>query len=102
MEVWIHVSSFNPSLNDYFVSLALMKKRLLKHRWKKAKILETFSNNDFFSSSQAITTQCHVLTQLGYIAVENIVRKREIACSKQFLIFSQCVLPFIALILNAL
>ena len=28
-----------------------------------------------------------------YIAVENIVRKREIACNKQFLLFSQCFLP---------
>ena len=28
-----------------------------------------------------------------YIAVENIVRKGEIACNKQFLLFSQCFLP---------
>ena len=33
-----------------------------------------------------------------YIAVENIVRKGEIACIKQFLLFSQCFLPCMALI----
>ena len=33
-----------------------------------------------------------------YIAVENIVRKGEIACYKQFLFFSQCFLPNMALI----
>ena len=30
-------------------------------------------------------------------AVENIVRKGEIACNKQFLLFSQCFLPYMAL-----
>ena len=33
-----------------------------------------------------------------YIAVENIVRKGEIACNKQFLHFSQCFLPCMAII----
>ena len=32
-----------------------------------------------------------------YIAVENIVRKGEIACDKQFLHFTQCFLPYMAL-----
>ena len=35
-----------------------------------------------------------------YIAVENIVRKGEIACYKQFLLFSQCFLPYMALIFH--
>ena len=35
-----------------------------------------------------------------YIAVENIVRKGEIACKKQYLLFSQCFLPDIALIFH--
>ena len=30
--------------------------------------------------------------------MENIVRKGEIACNKQFLLFSQCFLPYMALI----
>ena len=30
-------------------------------------------------------------------AVENIVRKGEIACYKQFLLFLQCFLPYVAL-----
>ena len=34
---------------------------------------------------------------IRYIAVENIVRKGEIACNKQFFVFSQCFLPYIAL-----
>ena len=33
-----------------------------------------------------------------YIAVENIVRKGEIACNKQFHLLSQCFLPYMALI----
>ena len=37
-----------------------------------------------------------------YIAVENIVRKGEIACNKQFLLFSLCFLPYMPLILSAL
>ena len=39
-----------------------------------------------------------------YIAVENIVTKGEIVCNKQFLLFSQCFLPDMALffILSAL
>ena len=38
------------------------------------------------------------------IAVENIVRKGEIGCDKQFLLFPQCFLPYMFLfsILNAL
>ena len=39
-----------------------------------------------------LTTQCRILTHLRYIAVENIVRKGEIACKKQFFLFSQCFL----------
>ena len=46
----------------------------------------------------AITTQCCILTHLRYKAVENIVRKGEIACNKQFILFSQCFLPYLALI----
>ena len=32
--------------------------------------------------------------------VENIVRKGEIACNKQFLLFSQCFLPYMVLIFH--
>ena len=32
-----------------------------------------------------------------YIPVENVVRKGEIACIKQFLLFLQCFLPYMAL-----
>ena len=31
---------------------------------------------------------------------ENIVRKGEIACTKQFLLFTQCFLPYMALIFH--
>ena len=47
-----------------------------------------------------ITTHCHILTHFGYIAVENIVRKGEIAFKKQSLLFSQCFLPYMALIFH--
>ena len=35
-----------------------------------------------------------------YIAVENIVRKGEIGCNKQFLLSSQCLLPYILLVFH--
>ena len=37
---------------------------------------------------------------LRYIAVENIVRKGEIACNKQFLLFSQHFIPNTVLIFH--
>ena len=44
--------------------------------------------------------ECHILMHYRYIAEENIMRKGEIACNKQFLLFSQCFLPYVALIFN--
>ena len=44
--------------------------------------------------------KCRILMPKRYIAVENIVRKGEIACNKQFLLFSQCFLPYMALIFH--
>ena len=41
-----------------------------------------------------------ILTHLRYVTVENIVRKGEIACNKQFLLFSQCFLLHMALIFH--
>ena len=35
-----------------------------------------------------------------YIAVEKIVKKGEIACNKQFLLFSQCFLSYMVLTLH--
>ena len=51
---------------------------------------------------QPITTQCRILTQSRYIAVENIVRKGEIACNKQFLLLSQCFLSYMTLMFSTL
>ena len=34
------------------------------------------------------------------VCVENILRKGEIACYKQFLLFSQCFLPCMALVFH--
>ena len=39
-------------------------------------------------------------TKDNYIALENIVRKGEIACNKQFLLFSLCFLLYMALIFH--
>ena len=47
-----------------------------------------------------ITTQCRILMHQRYITVENIARKGEIACNKQFLLFLQCFLPYMAQIFN--
>ena len=50
-----------------------------------------------------ITAQCYILTHQRYIAVENNVRKGEIACNEQLLLFSQCFPPkwHLFFILNA-
>ena len=48
----------------------------------------------FVDTDQPITTQCHILLHHRYIYVENILRKGENACNKQFLLFSQCFLPY--------
>ena len=50
--------------------------------------------------SLPITAHCHILTHYRYIAVKNIVRKGEIACNKQFFLFSQCFLPYMVLIFH--
>ena len=47
-----------------------------------------------------MATKCHILTHVRYITVENMVRKGEIACDKQFLLFSPCFLPYMALIFH--
>ena len=44
-----------------------------------------------------ITTQYCILTHWRYIAVQKIVRKGEIACNKQFLLFSQCFVTYMVL-----
>ena len=41
-----------------------------------------------------------LLMHLTYLALENIVRKGEIANNKQFLLFSQCFLPSMPLIFH--
>ena len=38
---------------------------------------------------------------LRYKAVENIVRKGDIACNKQFRLFSQCFLPYMTVIFHS-
>ena len=42
-----------------------------------------------------------MLTHQIYIAVENIVRKVEIAWNKPFVLFSQCFLPYMAHIFHS-
>ena len=57
--------------------------------------------SDFIFNLFIGLTHSHTMTPfdaLKFIAVENIVRKGEIACIKQFLLFSQCFLPYMTLI----
>ena len=58
------------------------------------------ATKNVIQSTHLITTQCRILTHLFYIAVENFVTKGEIACNKQFLLFSQYFLPYMALIFH--
>ena len=47
-----------------------------------------------------ILTHYHISRHQKYIAVENIVRKVEIACNKNFLLFSQCFLQYMIIIFH--
>ena len=47
-----------------------------------------------------ITMQCCISTHWRYKALENIVRKGEIACNKQFLLFSQCFPLYMTIIFH--
>ena len=69
----------------------------MKLLWEKE---ETTVPVCFLFKDCPITTQDRILTHLRYIAVENIVRKGEIACNKQFLLFTQCFLPYVVLIFH--
>ena len=56
----------------------------LYHTVKKLHLALAFDSFVF----NPITTQCCILTDLRDVAEENIVRQGEIACNKQFLLFS--------------
>ena len=67
----------------------------------KGEIARILGFTGFLNSKyQPITTQCRILTHLRYTTVEDIVRKGEIACYKQFLLFSQCFLTYMVLIFH--
>ena len=57
-----------------------------------------------FLQLECLVTHYHIIPHFDalkiYIAVENIVRKGEIACYKRFLLFSQCFLSYMVLISN--
>ena len=66
----------------------------------KRSVLQTCKNQGLFGKR---LTHYHTIPNFDalktdYIAVENIVRKGEIACNMQFLLFLQCFLPGMALI----
>ena len=62
------------------------------------KLADSWKYKKFLENGLPMITQCRILMHKRYIAVENTVRKGEIACNKQFLLFSQCFLPYMALI----
>ena len=66
-------------------------------------MLSTWTSLKILSSVTGLThnyTMPHFEALKIHIAVENIVRKGEIACNKQFLLFSQCFLPYMVLIFH--
>ena len=67
---------------------------------KATAIPRIFSENIRTKNCVTLSFEYRILTHLRYIVVENIVRKGEIACNKQFLIFSQCFLPYMTLIFH--
>ena len=86
---------FYPSQNKFcFFQSWLFCRLQMFSIWTKFKVLS------FGKELKPITTQCHILMHYRYIAVENTMRKEEIACSKEFLLFSQCFLHYMALIFH--
>ena len=61
---------------------------------------EAFRNWQIFCVLTHYHTILHFHALKIYIAVENIVRKGEIAWNKQFLFLSQCFLPYVTLIFH--
>ena len=59
-----------------------------------------FQLGDIFGILQTLGTYSLYHITLHFVAVENIVRKGEIACNKQFLLFSQCFLFHMPLIFH--
>ena len=72
----------------------------IKKNLSFGKGLKSFLLNVVVTQDCVITTQCHILTHQRYIAVENILRKGEIACDKQFLFFSLSSPPYMTLIFH--
>ena len=61
------------------------------------------STGDRTRNHQVMSPTRSPLSHLGgtlQIAMENIVTRGEIACNKQFLLFSQCFLPYMTLIVH--
>ena len=83
------------------LNLSVIGYKILLEKEKVQFSLQT-NNTDFAKSRYsrvAHLTHYHTMPHfdtLRYIAVENIVRKGEIACNKQFLLFVQCVPPYMA------
>ena len=50
--------------------------------------------------AQVYVSSMFILVPTPFTPVENIVRKGEIACNKQFLLFSQCFLPYMLVIFH--
>ena len=63
----------------------------------KRLVLQTRKNQGLFGKGLTHYQQYSILTHYRYIVVENIVRKGEIVCNKQLLLFSQCFLPYMIL-----
>ena len=84
---------------DEFLEPITTQYRILTHERYTA--VENIDQNLMMDEFlEPITTQHRILTHERYTAVENIARKGEIACSKQFLLFSPCLLPYMVLIFH--
>ena len=70
------------------------------HRVFKILVQQTRINQGLFGKGLTHYHTMHILTHQRYVAVENILRKGEIACNRQFLLFSQCFLHYMALIFH--
>ena len=84
------------------IYLIFKKKKKKSKMWYTGEVSYPFVRDHGWTSRRVLTHYHTIphLAQSRYIAVENIVRKGEIACNKQFLLFSQCFPAFMVFIFH--
>ena len=83
------ISLFAAELEEPKIGISGKGLNYVAHRLSNGRNTGVEMNLNLDHIFKPISTQCRILTYYRYIAVENVVRKAEIDCNQQFLLFSQ-------------